>query len=166
EITKLLEANPSFKKGCKNQEFVLRTLTYYDITRRLLAGEFKDISAYQNKMMANYMEEANKNTIDFEGHMKLLLESIKGINDADTLLIKAFRRGEENGLSGKIHPVTAESVIIAMMMGKRLPQNSESLLEFKKSLREMGDGRSPFYSSTRDPKNVIARYNKLCEVME
>lgn len=159
------EEKGAYSQGCKDQEFILRTLAYYHVTKSMLDGDSDRVSPYQDEIMGDYMDQANKKAFDFENDFDLFFKAVERINSVGTCLVKAFQRGS-NELSEKIHPVTTESVIIALMLGLTLPRDSDELLKFKKSLKETETGRNPFYSSTRDPKNVIKRYNMLCEVMK
>lgn len=157
-----------YSQRCKNEEFLLRLMTYYHIYKQIKNGKTtfinedngSKLSSSKELMLCNFLYYCNENKINYDGYsskLKVVLNTIIKLDEAAFCTIKRGR----NEISSKIHELFAESLVIALMIGTDINISKEKLDQSKFQLWDNKEKYNEFFVSTTDLNNIVKRVDTI-----
>lgn len=153
-----------YSQRCKNEEFLLRLMTYYHVYKQKKdeKNTFIDedneskLSSSKELMLCSFLYYCNNNKINYDeysGKLKLALDTIVKFNETAFCTIKR----DLDEVSSKTHELFAEALVIALMIGVNINITKEKLDESKLKIWKDREKYSEFFVSTTDLNNIIKR---------
>ncbi len=166
----LLAKDSKYFERCKDQDFVLRVITYYHIYNRIINGykSFcnsydKKISTSKSEMMNLFLYCSNKKYIPYEEYLKKFLETCDKIHYYDNDCLYTVKR-EEDEISNKIHEVFAEALFITIMLGNDFHIKVDDFKAMKFNIWHNIDN-NPFFVSTTNVSSILKRVEVLEKII-
>ncbi len=155
------------------EEFILRCLTYYQITQQLLHNTdmLADktnirITGSKKTMLSQYMYLSNIQRINYCEHIKIIKDVFDFLRKYDSSIFLGVSE-ERKGLNNSFHEVTAEAIIVYFMInGCRnfdLEYFNKKKIEFWCQTEKIDN---PFYWSTTNKKTIIDRFETVGTFIE
>ena len=147
---------------CNDEEFILRVITYYNIYKKFIENNdcllenFK-ITSSKKYMLSQYLYFASIGKIDIKDNIEKFNSAIDIIYEFSKNPFNSVDK-ENQKMAKSVHELTAEALIITVMLGNSINISSQQFDENKiKYWLETADNDNPFYSSTTSRESILKR---------
>mgnify|MGYP001073322243 FL=1 len=161
-----------YLQRCKNEEFYLRLLAYYQVYKQLKNNSsfYVDsdpksrISSSKDVMLCNFLFYSNNKSIDYKtvnSELKQVLEKI--LNFSTTAFCTVKRDCDE--ISTKIHEIFSEALTIALLEGSKISITPQKFDEYKIKLWRNQEDYPWFFQATTELKSVENRVDIMRKIL-
>ena len=169
----LLQKDKSkYLQRCKNEEFYIRLLAYYQVYSQIKNGKAcfiesdqeSKITSSKDLMLCNFLYYCNKKHIDYLELNKRLVEVLNIILEFSPNAFCTVKR-DSDVISDRVHEVFSEALVIAMLDGASINITSDVFDAYKIALWRDQETYISFFHETTDLDHVKERVEIMKKIL-
>lgn len=172
-FVELLQNDKSkYLQRCKNEEFYIRLLAYYQVYLQIKkrSSHFIDsdneskISSSKDLMLCNYLYYCNMGAIDYQEEKIKLSNVLNTILQFSKTAFCTVKRDSDD-ISDRIHEVFSEALVIALLDGAKIQINQALFNSYKIKLWRDQETYISFFHSTTELEHISKRVDIMKKLL-